>query len=204
MHCDTVRQMRANSEYLVKKIYIYHCWTERSVSLTAECLGAIRIEIKTAIEFQGLFHRNGLSQITSDPQSFQNQLMYCHFLLFTEKAPRSVMNIRVKTATYTQPTGTLNSPSRAGTETTLLFAPTTSSRNYELLHWKRLQILILGRGRRVREGVRAAEISEFLGQLFACINRRVTSHVMQSQIAWLVLRFVTVVYHLACGFRVSA
>ena len=104
---------------------------------------------------------------------------------------------------------TLNSPSRAGTEITLLFAPTTSSRNYELLYWKRLQILILGHGcsracssSRSCTYIHAAEISEFLGQLFACINRRVTSHVMQSQIACLVLRFVTVVYHLACGFRV--
>ena len=105
---------------------------------------------------------------------------------------------------------TPNSPSRAGTEIILLFAPTTSSRNYELLYWKRLQILILGHGcsracssSRSCTYIHAAEISEFLGQLFACINRRVTSHVMQSQIACLVLRFVTVVYHLACGFRVS-
>lgn len=67
------------------------------------------------------------------------------------------MNIRVKTATYTQAAGTLNSPSRAGTETTLLFAPTTSSRNYELLHWKRLQILILGRGRSRAWGSSRAE-----------------------------------------------
>lgn len=41
----------------------------------------------------------------------------------------------------------LNRPSRAGTESTLLFAPTTSSRNYGLLHGKCWQILILGRER---------------------------------------------------------
>lgn len=67
---------------------------------------------------------------------------------------------------------TANSPSRTDTETTLLFAPTTSFRNYGFLRWKRRQILILGRERRVRVGVCThihREISEFLGQLFARI-----------------------------------
>lgn len=79
-----------------------------------------------------------------------------------------------------------NSPSRAGTETTLLFAPTTSSRNYRLLHWKCRQILILGRGTFACESLlsyppRDFRISRATFRMHE--SRRVTSRVMQSRIA---------------------